>query len=120
MAQSEGSFDSIFQSGGTNVKVVYVLYLASLLSGVTGLVGLIMAYLNRGGGPDWTTSHYTYQIRTIWTGLAYVTLGVILAFVAVGFLLLAFVAVWFIVRCVRGLQFAAREEPMPEPATWLW
>ena len=120
MAEREGSFDSIFQSGGTNVKVVYLLYLISLLAGVTALVGLVMAYINRGNGPAWTTSHYTYQIRTIWVGLLYSLLGALLALVAVGFLVLGFVAVWFIVRCVRGLQYAAREEPMPEPATWLW
>lgn len=60
MSENQGSFDSVFQAGGTNVKVVYLLYLLSLLAGVTALVGLVMAYLNRGNGPEWTTSHYTY------------------------------------------------------------
>ena len=120
MAENESSVDSVFQSGGPNVKAVYLLYLVSLLAGVTALVGLVMAYLNRGNGPEWTTSHYTYQIRTIWMGIAYTLLGIVLAIVAIGFLVLAFVGVWYIVRCVRGLQYAAREEPMPDPATWLW
>ena len=120
MADTEGTVDSMFRAGGANVKVVYLLYLLSLLSGVTALVGLVMAYLNRRDGPGWTEAHYTYQIRTIWIGLAYGLLGTILAMVAIGFVLLAFVGVWFIVRCVRGLQHAAREEPMPDPETWLW
>ncbi len=120
MSENQGSFDSVFQAGGTNVKVVYLLYLLSLLAGVTALVGLVMAYLNRGNGPEWTTSHYTYQIRTIWMGLAYSLGGLILAVAAVGFLVLVFVGVWYIVRCVRGLQAAAREEPMPDALTWLW
>lgn len=121
MAEEEGSFDSLFSAGGTNVKVVYVLYLVSLAGvGITTIVGLIFAYLNRRSGPDWVSSHYTYQIRTFWIGLLYSLIGGFLAMVAIGFLVLGFVVIWYIVRCVRGLQAAARSEPMPEPETWLW
>ncbi|MDG2306986.1 MAG: hypothetical protein P8R42_20530 [Candidatus Binatia bacterium] len=49
-----------------------------------------------------------------------IVLGSLLAMVAIGFFLLAFVVVWYIVRCVRGMQFAARQEPMPDATTWLW
>lgn len=121
MSEREGSFDSMFQSGATNVKLVYVLFLLSpLLGGVTTLVGLIMAIMNRGGGPEWTTAHYTYQIRTVWVGILYGVLAGILMIVGIGFLLLLLVGVWYIVRCVRGLQFSGREEALPDPETWLW
>lgn len=121
MTEREGSFDSVFQSGAGNVKLVYVLYLvALLLGGVPSLVGLVMAVMNRGAGPEWTTTHYTYQIRTIWMLFVYSVLGVLLAVVGIGFLILLFVGVWYIVRCIRGLQNAGREEPMPDPTTWLW
>ena len=35
---------------------------------------------------------------------------------------LAWVAItaWFVIRCVKGLGYLGRQEPYPNPATWLW
>src|SRR4051794_34155120 len=54
---------------GDTAKLIYILYLASLIVGVTAIVGLIMAYVNRGGAPEWVETHYRLQIRTFWIGL---------------------------------------------------
>ena len=116
----ESSIDKALESGGSNVKLIYILYLASFLLGITGLVGVVMAYLNRGAAEGWSSSHYTYQIRTFWIGLLYGLVGVLLMAVVVGFLILLATAVWVIVRCVKGLQLAARSEPVPDPETWLF
>ncbi len=106
--------------GGDNVKLVYILYLVSALIGVSMLVGLVIAYINRGDAAGtWVASHYTYQIRTFWIGLLYSCISVVLMIVGVGFLLIVAVAVWGIVRCVRGLQWAASETPVPNPQTWM-
>ncbi len=106
--------------GGDNVKLVYVLYLASALIGVTVLVGLVMAYINRRQVQGmWTETHYTYQIRTFWIGLLYSLVSVTLMLVGVGFLLIIAVMIWAIFRCVRGLQWAAAGDPVPDPQSWI-
>jgi uncharacterized membrane protein len=106
--------------GGDNAKLVYVLYLASVVVGLTVIVGLVVAYINRGAARGtWVESHYTYQIRTFWIGLLYAFLSFLLMFVLIGFLLFIAVAIWAVVRCVRGLQWAAEGKPVPDPQTWL-
>lgn len=105
--------------GGDNVKLIYVLYLASVLVGLTILVGLVMAYINRGqAAGSWTDSHYTYLIRTFWIGLLYSALCALLMIVGIGFLLIFAVLIWGVVRCVKGLQWAAAGQPVPRPESW--
>ncbi|MGD0431999.1 MAG: hypothetical protein ABSA58_13000 [Acetobacteraceae bacterium] len=106
-------------SGGT-VTVIYILYLVGLAVGITSLIAVVMAYINRGDGPEWTQSHYTFQIRTFWIGLLYGVIGVVLLFVVIGWLVLVFSLVWMIVRCVKGLKFAGSAQPYPTPGSWLW
>lgn len=106
--------------GGDNVKLVYVLYLASVVIGITLLVGLIMAYMNRGHViGSWVESHYTYQIRTFWIGLLYSVISVVLMIVGIGFLLILAVVIWAIIRCIKGLQWAAAGNPVPNPESWI-
>ena len=45
-------------------KIIYILSLAGFIVGITPLIGIVMAYMNRGEGPDWIKSHYQWQIRT--------------------------------------------------------
>ena len=112
--------DKALESGGSNVKLIYILYLASFLLGITGLVGLVMAYLNRGGAQGWASSHYTYQIRTFWIGLLYTGVCVVLLFVVVGYFLALLALIWLIVRCAKGLKHLSRGEPHPDPTSWLF
>jgi len=124
MSESQGSSGDAatryLQPGGDNVKLVYVLYLASFVVGVTVIVGLVIAYINRNDTRGtWVGSHYTYQIRTFWIGLLYSFVSFLLMFVIIGFLLFVLVAIWGVVRCVRGLMWAAEGKPVPDPATWL-
>jgi uncharacterized membrane protein len=30
------------------------------------------------------------------------------------------VLIWMIVRCIKGLQLAGRNEPVPNPETWMF
>lgn len=104
----------------STAKIIYILYLVSLAVGVTSLVGVIMAYVNVGEAPEPLRTHYRFQIRTFWIGIAYSLLGLVLTVVVVGFVLWGFVAVWLIVRCVKGLKHLDRGEPYPNATTWLW
>ncbi len=98
--------------------IIYVLYLSSLIFGITGIIGVIMAYINKGDG-NYLDSHYQYQIRTFWIGLLYSIIGAILTYVFIGFLVLLLVFIWFVIRCVRGIRFLSKNQPIPEPTTWM-
>jgi uncharacterized membrane protein len=108
------------EPGGKNATLVYILYLVSLLIGFTSLIGVIFAYLNRGKSASWVDSHYTYQIRTFWIGILFSVIGVVLMFVFIGIFVLLATAIWAIVRCIKGLQLAARNEAVPNPQTWMF
>lgn len=107
-----------FSPGRLNVQVVYCLYLVSFVVGLTGIVGLIMAYVNRGKGPAWVDTHYTYAIRTFWIGLLYALISSILMVAFIGIILIFGVAIWIVVRCVIGLQKASAGEPIARPESW--
>lgn len=104
----------------SNAKLVYILYLVGIIIGVTGLVGVIMAYINRGDGPDWLDTHYQFQIRTFWIGLLYMVLGTVLAVVFIGYVILLFWLIWLIVRCVKGLKQLDKNEAVVNPTSWMF
>ena len=101
-------------------KIIYILYLLSTVLGVTGLIGVIMAYIYRDAAPDWLKSHYRFQIRTFWIGLLYALVGLLLLSVVVGALVLVFQLVWLIIRCIKGIQYLDRNEPHPDPGSWMF
>ena len=100
--------------------IVRLLYLASCVLMVSGLVGLVLAYVWRGEPhEEWESSHYTYLIRTFWLGLVGALVSIVLMLVLIGFLLIFAVGIWVIVRCVLSLVNAQKQQPMPNPETWL-
>ncbi|MFN3523517.1 MAG: DUF4870 family protein [Phenylobacterium sp.] len=113
--------------------VVYALYLVGVSNGLTVVLGLILAYVSKDGAGPKMRTHYDFLIRTFWMGLAWcviggllVAVGIPLSFVLVGIpplllggLILSLVGVWFIVRCVIGVIYLARDEAHPRPETWL-
>jgi len=108
------------EPGGKNVTLIYILYLLSIIVGITSIVGVVFAYLNKGQAAEWIESHYTYQIRTFWIGLLYGVIGFVLTFVFIGILVLIATLVWYIIRCIKGLQLAGRNEGVSNPRTWLF
>lgn len=99
--------------------IIYVLYLVSFFLGITSIVGLIMAYVNKGDG-NYLDSHYQFQIRTFWIGLLYSFIGVLLLSISIGVIVLLFTAIWLIVRCVKGFKYLGKQEPMPDPTSWMF
>ena len=104
----------------SNAKIIYILYLVGLIVGITGLVGLVMAYMNQEEAPEWLKSHYQFLIRIFWIGLLYSVIGLILTTIIIGLAILLFVLVWWIVRCVKGLQLLDKQQPIPNPTTWMF
>uniref|UniRef100_A0A486XVY1 Probable transmembrane protein n=1 Tax=Rheinheimera sp. BAL341 TaxID=1708203 RepID=A0A486XVY1_9GAMM len=104
----------------STAKLVYILYLVGLVFGITGIIGVIVAYVNKGDGPDWLQSHYRFQIRTFWMGLVFFIVGGILLFVLVGWLVYLFWVVWLIIRCVKGLKALEQQQSLQDEKTWLF
>ncbi|MCC3306489.1 DUF4870 family protein [Sneathiella sp. HT1-7] len=101
-------------------QIIYFIYLAGLIFPIAHVVGVVMAYINRGDGAPWVETHFRFQIRSFWILFLYCVIGSLLMFVGIGFLIILAAYIWFIIRCVKGLKLHARNEPVPNPETWLW
>lgn len=94
--------------------VLYALYAVFWLTGgVTSIVAIIINYVKR----DETrgtlyASHFDWQIRTFWWSLAWGALGVVLALVLVGFMILWVLCLWTLYRIVKGWLYLNDNKPM--------
>ncbi|MBO1250605.1 hypothetical protein J1777_12330 [Comamonas denitrificans] len=66
-----------------------------------------------GGLPTLYESHFAWQIRSFWWGLAWAVVGTITAIIGIGFLILGALVIWLIYRMVKGLLFWNDHKPMP-------
>ena len=92
-----------------------------------------MAYINLDKAGPRMRTHYDFQIRTFWIGLAiFLSLGLLigisavlsLVLIGIPFLMLFLflwgaVGVWFAVRCIVGLVYISQDQAYPRPNTWL-
>ncbi len=83
--------------------ICYALYAVSCLVGMTAIAAIIINYLKRDDvAGTWVASHFEWQIKTFWYGLAGAVVSWLLMFVLIGFPLLLAVLVWVIYRIVKG------------------
>lgn len=98
--------------------IISLLYLGSLVTGISGLVGIVLAHVWQGDNRDaWADSHFTYLIRTFWVGFI---ATIILAITIIGWIIIWVPMVWVVVRSIMSLIKAQKQEPMPDPKTWLF
>jgi uncharacterized membrane protein len=114
--------------------LIYALHAFSLLTGILGAATVIGAFLT--GWPSiiavilnyvkradvrgtWIESHFSWQIRTFWFGLLWVSLCIAFVVLTLGlgiliaWLPLGLVALWFIYRIARGWTRLSAGQPMP-------
>jgi len=106
--------------------------LIGLLSFVLLIIGVVRAYTDRKKADETTATHFRLQIRTFWINWLYTAavswvVGFLAEFVLpqvaadiVNYIVWLAVVAWFVMRCVKGLRFLSRQEPYPNPGTWLW
>jgi uncharacterized membrane protein len=100
--------------------IISLLYLAGYVTGVSAIVGVVLGYVWRGEPKaEWEVSHYAYLIRTFWIGLIGSIVGIVLTVILIGILILIAVAVLVIIRSILSLINAQKQEPMPNPDSWL-
>ena len=107
------------ETSTTIPMIIYALYLANFVVPFTALVGVIMAYINKGDN-NFLESHYQFQIRTFWIGLLYAVSGALLTVILIGWLIIFFYVVWLIIRCVKGFKYLNKQQPMPDPTSWMF
>jgi len=100
--------------------VVYILFLAAFLNGITWFIAGVMAYVGKGEAPAWQQGHYRFQIRTFWIGILFTAISIATIWIFIGFLIGALTAIWLIVRCVKGISWLQKGEPVPDPESWLF
>lgn len=82
---------------------VYILQALSFFFGLTAIVGVVINYVKKDEAVGTVyESHFDWQIRTFWWGLAWAVIGFILAFVLVGFAIMFVAWIWAIYRVVKG------------------
>jgi len=93
--------------------ICYALYAISCLVGVTAIAAILINYLKRDEvAGTWVASHFEWQIKTFWYGLAGVVVSWLLMIVLIGFLLLLVVGIWMIYRIVKGWLALADNKPV--------
>jgi uncharacterized membrane protein len=100
----------------TITMVVYVLQALSFLCGVTAIVGVVINYIKREDARGTVyESHFDWQIRTFWWGLLWGVIGLLLAIVMVGFVVMFVAWIWMIYRVVKGWLKLTEGKPV-QPA----
>jgi uncharacterized membrane protein len=121
----------------TYTHVIYALHALSVLIGVTGpativgsfvfglpsIIAVIMNYVRRSDvRGSWLDSHFSWQIRTFWFALLWITLaGIISAplvlLLGLGiltfFVAAAVVGLWVLYRVIRGWLALRDGKPLP-------
>jgi uncharacterized membrane protein len=101
--------------------IVWGLYIASYFTFTFSMViGIIIAYVKR---QDMTgtpfESHMTSAIRTFWISLIVALIGIVLAFVGIGVVILIALGIWQLFRAIRGIIYALDAKPISDPTGWL-
>lgn len=93
--------------------LVYVLQAIGFLVGLTWIAGVVINYLKIGAVRNtWLETHFNWQLRTFWIGLAGMAIAWALMIVKIGALIGLAVTVWAIYRVARGWLALVNRRPM--------
>lgn len=94
-------------------QIVYICQALSFFLGLTAIVGVVLNYLRREEVKgSWLESHFTWQMRTFWFGLLFGVIGIILAVVFVGVLIVFATYIWIVYRVVKGWLLLNENKPI--------
>jgi uncharacterized membrane protein len=100
---------------------IYVLYGVSyFVGGISALIGVVIAHVKVEDAAPLLRSHYRFQIRTFWIGLLYLTIGIPLCMVLIGFPVLLWWFVWSLIRIIKGMLLLMEDKPIVNPKSLLF
>ena len=95
--------------------LVYILQAVGLFIGLTWIAAVIVNYVKREDvRGTWLESHFDWQIKTFWVGLAGSILGWLTIWILIGWLILFAIGVWAIYRIVKGWLALNDRAPLPD------
>lgn len=93
--------------------LVYVVQAIGFVVGLTWIVGVVINYLKIDDVRNtWLETHFNWQLRTFWVGLAGMALAWALTIVKIGVLIGLAVTVWAIYRVAKGWLALVDRKPM--------
>jgi uncharacterized membrane protein len=93
--------------------LVYALQAIGFLVGLTWVVGVVINYVKIDDVRNtWLETHFNWQLRTFWLGLAGMGVAWLLMIVKIGVLIGFAVTVWAIYRVVKGWLALNDRKPM--------
>jgi len=93
--------------------LIYVLQAIGFLIGLTWIVGVVINYLKIDDVRNtWLETHFNWQLRTFWLGLAGMAVAWLLMVVKIGVLIGFAVTVWAIYRVAKGWLALNDRKPM--------
>jgi uncharacterized membrane protein len=120
LPSSETKRPIVFVTDDMIALFVYVMYCVGYFNLVTALIGVGVAYARVGDSDPVLHSHYQFQIRTFWIGLLYLTIGIPLCLVLIGFPILAWWFLWSLIRIIKGINLVNERRPIANPRSWLF
>ena len=93
--------------------LIYVLQAIGFLIGLTWIVGVVINYLRIDDVRNtWLETHFNWQLRTFWLGLAGMAIAWLLMVVKIGVPIGFAVTVWAIYRVAKGWLALSDRKPM--------
>ena len=96
-----------------------ITVISAFLTGWPSIIAVILNYVKRSEvRGTWLDSHFSWQIRTFWFGLLWVSLCMVFVVMTLGigilvaWIPLAIVTFWFIYRVVKGWVALSARKPM--------
>ena len=100
---SQGADPEKIRSLKNLAMVVYALQAIGFFVGITAVVAVVINYIKQAEAKGtWLASHFRWQIRTFWFGLLWFAVGMLSAFVLVGYAIMFANVVWLIYRVAKG------------------
>jgi uncharacterized membrane protein len=100
---SQGADPEKIRSLKNLALVVYALQAIGFFVGITAVVAVVINYIKQAEAKGtWLASHFRWQIRTFWFGLLWFAVGMLSAFVLVGYAIMFANVVWLIYRVAKG------------------
>lgn len=100
------------ESAKTNAIIAYALMALGIFTGFFWLIGAIWAMVKRSDAQGSIfVDHYDNMIKTFWWGLLFWVIGLVLAFILIGYLVFLAVWIWSVYRIVKGLAQITSNKP---------
>lgn len=93
--------------------IVYALQAVSFFVGLTAIAGAVLNTLKTETVKGtYVESHFRWQLRTFWFGLAGILIGAFTFWILIGYFILLGTSIWIIYRIIKGWLKLSEGQPV--------